>query len=1199
MKIDKTKLKKVKTASSVLTKLNKKQLKLAAFMCFVVGVLLIVAIFFKGESFKLGDIYPLQKELYRWIVVAVVVVFIIIIEIYFYKKITQYENSEDEKELSERDKQKLALDKFNNQQLDIAYNAKEKGRGFKSHWQYKKPWFMLLGDDGDNARLFDEFSAETFHRTLPEHNDSMVQWSFTPSATLLSVKENLWNHQDDLHQSLWLHFNGWILEQRRKRPINGVVLAIDVEQLVRKDNVESPSFTSTKAKLASLNKAFGNKVPVYLIVTQLSKLDGFEAFKKTLSDEQLNSLFGFSLAFDQDDQDLGFDQQYKELENTLNTSLIRSSLAPNANVNKQAYLFIREFAGLKNTLQELTSVFGSSSIVNDALTIRGIYFTANETADDNALKALPSTVSAIYDLPNQASKTLSSPIKNKSLFFAQQLLDGVLLPESGLVANNSHHVKQHRDNVLLAYVVTGMIIALLCAAWLYFYKKNQYESERVLALIESYQALEQLSASGTSIPPLHLQTLDRLRTDIAQNQDKSYIPVALRDMGMGVKPVIRQEEEKTYRRMLSNDFLPVLVEQQVDQLEKQLANNERAKLHEKDIEQLKVIRLLNIHTGQLNQEQKEKVNTYRKQLVFPWMETYWKQHYKNYNQIEGSLRQHLDYVLENNIQSESDSRINQRLSALQNHEQDLPTDEKIYQEIKKQVAKNYPTPLHLQHHLGAKLFQVFEPLPNHSPNKSPLSIPYLYTQQGFAAYKAIDYKQLLQSFSFDAWVLGGNNHLQNYSDLEILQLKKQVKEHYISDYESTWLAAINSLNIKHFQTPNDALVFLTALTGKDSPYKKLLQQVKENTLLPIPKPTPPVKSKDKKDGDKASETATLSDEQKIEKDIALSLKASFEFINELSKKDEEGNTYIKDIFKILAAVQKKVKKIATPQKKPEKAASVVSVKADPIETLLDMSGTVDEPFQSQLQQIALDSQALITQRTTVDINHDWQQIVYRFYTEKIKGKYPLAKAGQDVSMDDFKLFFGKDGMLDKFYNKHLSKLYGDKSNEKTFHQVSPVLEMYQHALFIQQAFFNEAGDYHVEFTIEPTVLSNVFINSILNLEGTKITYQHDETKPTNLIWPSKSKDKHKSSLTLNPIEKNTKNAYIAKEGEWALFHLIDQSKTHALKDRERNIRFKQGSGLAGYKLTVPKSFSPLTKDILAGFDIPPNLLISAHKQESH
>jgi type VI secretion system protein ImpL len=1103
---------------------------------------------------------------------------------------------EDEEELPEEEKQKLALELFNNQQLQLAYNAQEPKGFFKKHWVYETPWFLLLGDDDNSTERFDAFSIDAFHKSPA---DQLIQWAFTPSATLLNVKNNLWNHQDDVHQSLWLDVNHWILEKRNKRPVNGIILDLDVEQLIRKDNAENPDLNTIKTKLVALNRTFGNEVPVYLTISQCHKLDGFEAYRKTLSDDELSSPFGFSLSFNQEGQDAGFTEQFKALENTLNTSLIRNTSTSGIEENRQAYVFIREFIGLKDTLYALVDTLSAGTLVSDQLIVRGLYFTANKASTENSLQAIPSTVNARYDLPHQVPQTTTKKRKNSHLYFSQQLLKAVLLPESGLAADNCQHIEKRRHRILATYVITGILIVLFCAAWLYFYKKNQYIANQSIDLIQGYQALEQFSVENKSAEPLHLQTLDLLRDAITQNQEKSFMPLALRDMGMDVKPVIKGEEEKAYRRMLSNDFLPALIEQQMRQLEKRVGNKQ-AKLHDDDIEQLKVIRLLTIHTDELDQGQKDKISTYRQQLVFPWMETYWKQHYQNYDQIEGSLRRHLNYVLNNNIQSRSDPQMIERVSALQNHEQDLPTDEKVYQQIKKQITENNPTALNLQHQLGTAFFQVFEQSPNNGKT-SPLVIPYLYTQQGFAAYKAVDYQKLLQSFSFDAWALGKNNHLQNYSELDILQLKKQVKEHYISEYESAWLNAINSLNIRHFRTPQEALVFLKALAGKDSPYKKFLLLVQENTVLPLPKAKVPPKESnqdDNKEGNNNKEATpdadTLTDEQEIEKDIALSLKASFEFINELSEKGDDGKSYMSDVFKTLATLQKNIKQLASPKKKPAKAPAKASPEADPIETLLDVSGTVSEPFQSQFQQIALDSQALITQHTTADINHDWAQIIYPFYAEKLKGKYPLAKAGQDVSMDDFKAFFGKNGLLDKFYTKHLSPVYGDKSAEETFLQASPVLEMYQHAQFIQQAFFNDAGEFQVELTIEPTVLSNIFINSVLNLEGTQIPYQHEETKPLSLVWPSQTKDKNKSSLTLNPIEKNAKNSYVAIEGEWAFFRLIDQSKTHALKDQERIIRFKQGGGVAGYKLTVPKSISPLTKDVFAGFDIPPTLFIPSH-----
>lgn len=1153
-------------------KSKKTQLISLALFIFIASTIISFAIFLRGDLIKLGDISPLGSELHRWIAIAIVILTTIILEVYLYIKITRLDDSGDKKALSEEEEHKLYLDKFNKQQIQLAYKYKESNDFPKNHRSYKNPWFLLLGDNDGKTELFDELSMDAFHKTPSDNKKPLIQWSFTPTATLLAPNNSIWNHQDDLHRSLWLHFNNWILEKRSKRPINGVILNLSIEKLITSNNKEAPSISTVKTKLAALNSTYGNKVPVYIIVNQLNKLDGFEAFQSMLSDDQLKSPFGLSIASYQSNQDLDFDKRYKILEDTLNASLIRHSSTSDYDKNQQAYLFTRQFAGLKQIFSNLANSFTENEMGANNLSIRGIYFMATKTSDRSLLHAITSTVNKTYDLASKAPQTLSGKTQTQTSYFSQQLLKAVFLPESGITGDNIHHIRKRRKKIFTTYALTGSIIALFCATWLYFYQKNQHTINQYADLIQGYQTVQQPKANEQVAQSLHLETLDLLHAAIVRNQEKHYTPLTLRDMG----------EEQAYRRILGHDFLPALIEQQVDQLENRVENNKRVTLNAKNIEQLKVIRLLNIDTSQITTVQKNEVDKYRKQRVLPWMEAYWKQHYENYNQIEASLKQHLSYALDNNIQSKNNVKIEQRITTLQSHEQALPIDEKIYQQIKQQVETNYPIPLRLRHQLGVNFSQVFE----HVADDVALTIPYLYTQQGFTAYKTIDYRPLLQALSLDAWALGEHAHLQNYSDQDILQLKKQVKEHYVSDYEVTWLTAINTLKVRNFHTPQEALIFLNTLTGKDSPYKKLLLQVRENTLLPIPEATSVAEDKGKQDA-VTKNLATLSDEQKIEKDIALSLKASFGFINELSEKDDSGKSYMDGIFKTLVAIQKNMKNSVTPQKKS--AAPSEKTEENPVEILLDISSTVEDPFQSQLGQIALNTQALVSQRMTTDINQDWQQTVYSFYTQKLKGKYPLAKSKQAVSLDDFKAFFGKEGILDQFYNKHLSSIFGDKPDSTTFDQPSPILETYQHATFIQDAFFNEAGEYQVEFTIEPTELSNIFINAILNLEGTKIPYQHEETKPLSLVWPIQSKNQHKSSLTLNPIEKNVKNTYLALEGEWAFFHLMDTSKTHALKDRERHIRFIQGGGLVGYKLTVPKSVSPLTKDVFAGFDIPPTL----------
>ncbi len=78
----------------------------------------------------------------------------------------------------------------------------------------------------------------------------------------------------------WTGRRGALLDllrtHRRRRPINGILLAISLSDLlVRDENERKRHIEAIRTRIQELTKSFGMQIPVYLLITKCDLIPGF------------------------------------------------------------------------------------------------------------------------------------------------------------------------------------------------------------------------------------------------------------------------------------------------------------------------------------------------------------------------------------------------------------------------------------------------------------------------------------------------------------------------------------------------------------------------------------------------------------------------------------------------------------------------------------------------------------------------------------------------------------------------------------------------------------------------------------------------------------------------------------------------------------------------------------------------------------
>lgn len=397
------------------------------------------------------------------------------------------------------------------------------------------------------------------------------------------------------------------------------------------------------------------------------------------------------------------------------------------------------------------------------------------------------------------------------------------------------------------------------------------------------------------------------------------------------------------------------------------------------------------------------------------------------------------------------------------------------------------------------------------------------------------------------------------------------------------------------------------MRSNDSPYVSLVAVIKKNTVL---FPRESEKTSDQpQEKDKTGENVVAKKTDplingELYLDIGVKIEKTFFNINSLAGNGEktEGKTYLDDVGLAFSALYDYMYALNANKESSDyvinKLASPPSPspEATPIYSIQRMADGMADPFKAHFNKIANDCLKILTDTLSINLEKQWENDVYVFYSERISGRYPQDKTSNiDISFEDFKEFFGKEGKVQVFYDKYLKVLLDPDHNfllalNKGASFISPeITHLLAQVENIRNAYMDEKNNISITFWVEPTGLSGIYANSILDIDGVQLEYNHGKPSTKSIIWPNPANNSGQVSLTMNSVSANIAPYSKSETGEWSLLRFLDKARNSSISEHERQLRFTSAAGYASYKLTLPKPVNPITGDLFIGFTLPRRL----------
>lgn len=1154
-------------------------MKLLAYKRWFVGAAIVLAIgilvWFAGPLISFGDVRPLDSSRTRWVILAMVLIGWLGFEAFRIWRIRHkskelvagLSRGEQDATQSQHEEARALGERFSAAMATL--NSTRFGNASGATALYQLPWYMFIGAPGSGKTTTLLNSGLRFPLAKPGESASALSgvggtrncdWWFTDQAVLIDTAGRYTTQDSNaaVDQAAWKTFLALLKRFRPRQPINGILVTVSVADLLSYGPQERQRYAQiVRQRVEELQRELGLEFPVYVLVTKVDLVSGFNEFFATFDAEQRAQVWGVTLGLDlktrvAQDARAGFDQEFPVLTAKLN-ELLFQRLQEERDAERRAvmYPFPQQFATLGPLISEfLEGAFGESRLQGNAI-LRGVYFTSG-TQQGAPIDRLLSTLTKSLNLSRGKLRSPASVGASKA-FFITRLLKDVVFAEAALAGfSEKREAKLRRLNWGLLSVALVLSISFGIATGISYF---QNRSALAAAQPVSIRAHQDLAAVGAPANDDLAQLVEALG---ALNQ----VPLAIHDpvdeppwsmrFGLYQGRAVDARIGERYRVALQQGLLPRVA-----------------------------LQLEAVMQGQ--QSKPEQVYTALKAYLMLY----------DPKRMEANPRWFVDSVSDLWVTTNSLSR--QNLEAATPHLEALAKlpglqvarfherNEAAISRARERVAglsfvdrayallRGLPT----GQGAGLRLSEVVGPagvsiLERTDDPSLAIPIPAIFTREGYRTAVRGKAPEIVASFAREEeWVMG--DRTSGIGKLPADQIVAEVQRRYFQDFKATWDNVLKDVRLRKITSLKDALSTAQVLSQADSPLRKLVMAVDAQTRLSAGDVKQVVTDAVKEQGkEMAKQVGNDATAKSIASKAGLNASAMLPDVT-VRKFEAELDQHFSGLRR-LAGDGKSSEMDAAMQTLTEvfneliilqsKAASGAGLREVPVG--LTRAKIQAERFAMPVSGAIIALADFGDREASGGVKKEMKAGVggaAAVCVRSIPGRYPFAKSSaQDLGVQDFVAVFKSGGELDAFFSSNLAS-FVDKSGSawrlKATGEGSPpvsaaTLRQFQNAEAIRIAFLGGGSS--------PAVTADV---SVVAGDG-EVTLEYDGAankmraggNGARVAWPARPG----ARLLVGGQQ------VAAADGPWALFRLMDKGTQEA------------GSG--GDKLRVAFSASNGGKTVL-------------------
>jgi type VI secretion system protein ImpL len=1063
---------------------------------------------------------------------------------------------------------------------------------WSGQYLYQLPWYLFVGAPGSGKTTTLLHSGLKFPLADALGPGAIggvggtrhCDWWFTDEAVLLDTAGRFTTQDSnaDVDRAGWYGFLGLLKKHRPRRPINGVIVALSVADLLQQGPAgRQAQALAIRARIKELHERLGSSFPIYVTVTKCDLLAGFVEFFDNMGREERAQVWGMTFPIPSAVKDkvagdanpgaalASFPERFLALERQLQVRVLER-MQQERDIQRRAllYRFPQQFAAIAELLGGFLNDVFAPTRYEEAALLRGVYFTSG-TQHGSPIDRVMGALASAFGLDR---KLLPANAVSGRSYFINALLRELMFKEAGLAGTDRQFEKRRRRLRWAFGIGGGLLLALTAAGLATSYARNRAYVDLVA---QRGSQLEQLAratpAGGDVTAPLPLLNAAR---DLPGGYNERDLGVPLLNrFGLNQKEKLGAGAELAYRRLLRTSFTPRIIGRLEDVLRRGDANNQDALY-----EALRVYLML----GQPKYLDPASVQA--------WLALDWRRNLADASpEQRDQLASHAGALFAADYDSLEPPPLDTALVAQARLTLAMmPLPQRLYNRLKRQVAQARLPEFSVNRAVGRDVSLL---LARQSGEPLSRGVNGLYSVAGYRELQK-QIPQAITDIAHDSWVLDRREAEPAGASAP---LRSAVLQLYYADYIKQWDGLLADVRIMPFSSLDQGARITNALAAADSPLKILLQAAAKETTLDGPGSATPVP----RALDQAVRDKLAAARQKLESALG-----ALDDAPAAAKPCNPVDQHFDALHKLVGTppapapidAMLAMLKDASQYFDAAEAARRGGTPAPAGEVMQRLKREAEgkpAPLGAMLANIDSAGAGLTLGSERARLHALWTAAAAPFCQDAIAGRYPLLRsASKEVTLDDFGKFFGPGGVMDDFFGKNLAAQVDTSGPQWKWRDtgaaplgISPeVLNQFQRAARLRDMFFAAGGRQpSLRFELTAVSFDPALTKVQLEVDGQMVAYAAGATgRPVAISLPS-GKAGGQVHLDATPALR----ADLRSDGPWGWFRMLDKGTLEPSAQGERyKLSFDLDGHKAVYQLNASSVINPFRRDALEQFRCP-------------
>lgn len=1034
---------------------------------------------------------------------------------------------------------------------------------------YAVPWLMMLGTDGSGKTgwLIDA-GFERINGSASNQRSGIVFWLGESSVVVELAGHYYTREKELLAEDLWQYLLILLKKKRPRRPLTGILAALSTDQLVtRRASGLLELARQLRWRLMELNRQFGMQIPVWFLLTQADRLNGFSELFHSCNQQKQVMPWGFFLpeGYRRDHFQQAFEQNHRELSTALLDCIQHEK---DRNARQAQVRYILQFRLLGERLRFFCEEIFQSHHGLPSPELKGIWFSscAQFGNSTNLLASELARQHGFTALPEQPQT------QDSQSYFTQQFFNRIIFNDLGGVGENLSARRIWQTRYTLSYAA---MLLVLSGGLGIFWSQIKYNEQ---LLKQQIQITREFRASD-------------LHPEAKYSITDAIVPLAkLREMNQLYQ---NSSHWNHHFGLLDWSVTENVLEAYQNQLQKWL-----------------IIPMANKLRQNLSQSTAQHSSTLFDDLQYYLML------FKPELREDDAFEAHIDYLLDqqhpleykqqkalglllkdswdiDQLRTQPDQHlIEQATSSLASQ-----VDEKIVYEHIRSLPK-YRGSLSMKELFGNE-FDTFFSL---QEEEGSSGFPAIFTRSQYQSLDLSTTSPLLYREMANLNRISKGS--ASVSPIEMNRISSQVRQLYFGDYIRAWNDLMAKIELKQANGVVRISRQISALFKGDSALLyRFMNTVAAETRLADPPTQNPASlvreagqitqsSKVMQASQKFSRISHLLDNQSITPDNPLTVNTAF------ADYDSYTSEHSASLNDVMDTLLQELDSIYHQQNRSQifynSATSIVSNKKNFLLDLWEQAAvdnTVAGKWLTSMVNNFWDSTIMFAGQYCQE---RWQQEVYLFWDKYLNGRFPMSEqTTRDVQVSDFIEFFKPGGKLDKFTSEILSPFLDDTRSGWQLKTVrgthlglnQTILNQLNKVRTLQESLFHSDGSMQISYRIRAKELTPKATEFSIRDSNGRFLYRHGPQLWQERRWPTLETEQ----LTLTMMNNNQRLWQKNYTGSWAWLKFMLDSQCWQNSDRIE-LSHSESNYSVQLEIALDRRANPFSRQLYKAIQLPEKIL---------